>query len=250
MLPCEDAAQQYLLEIRDKTKQEKRWTSMGHNKYKGTTRRRCVSQYFVSACYFRLRHNLTCVWFGKRAVPEKVPADSKFRKQAAVFDQKSATKQTIAAAGERALVSLYNGEDSETLDMLRQSRFFQKVGSSSKVVGPENIPPTSAAAKYHSFRVYHQVQEWQGRDDMQADEWGWIVKNGTMVGTQTDKPPAPGHLLNVIRCKCKTDCHTTRCSCKKHGLECSAMCGECKGVSCLNSPEVSLSIRDEDYLDT
>ena len=33
---------------------------------------------------------------------------------------------------------------------------------SSKVVEPQTLPPTPAAAKFHSLRVYYQVNEWKG----------------------------------------------------------------------------------------
>ncbi|GFR94039.1 hypothetical protein ElyMa_000908700 [Elysia marginata] len=40
----------------------------------------------------------------------------------------------------------------------------------------------------------------------------------------------------MIRCNCKSDCRSKRCTCRKHGLECSLACAECKGIRCLNSP--------------
>jgi len=33
-----------------------------------------------------------------------------------------------------------------------------------------------------------------------------------------------------------TDSQYKRCTCRKHGLECSVACGGCKGLSCSNSP--------------
>ncbi|KAK6181967.1 hypothetical protein SNE40_009742 [Patella caerulea] len=68
-------------------------------------------------------------------------------------------------------------------------------------------------------------------DNLDPEEWGWLL-----VGNRTtDLPPVPEDLLRVIRCNCKTDCDTRRCTCRKHGLDCSAACGECRGVSCTNS---------------
>jgi hypothetical protein len=51
---------------------------------------------------------------------------------------------------------------------------------------------------------------------------------------KTKKQPAPEKLLVIIRCKCKTNCETKRCTCRKHGLECNIACLECRGHSCLN----------------
>ena len=58
---------------------------------------------------------------------------------------------------------------------------------------------------------------------------------GRLEPRQTDLPPAPEDLLKVIRCNCKKDCSSMRCTCRKHGLECSMACGHCKGLSCSNS---------------
>lgn len=63
----------------------------------------------------------------------------------------------------------------------------------------------------------------------------------------TDLPPAPEALLRVVRCNCKKDCQSKRCTCRKHGLVCSVACGGCKWLSCTNSP--SFEELDSDLLD-
>ena len=70
---------------------------------------------------------------------------------------------------------------------------------------------------------------------MVPEEWGWLrVQN-----RQHDRP-ATSTRGSAEGChagpSCRNDCDTPRCSCKKHCLECSVACGECKGVSCMNSP--------------
>ena len=47
--------------------------------------------------------------------------------------------------------------------------------------------------------------------------------------------PAPDDLLRIIRCNCKSDCGTMRCTCKKNGIACSIVCGNCKWSGCMNS---------------
>ena len=59
-------------------------------------------------------------------------------------------KEEIVAAGEQALVCLYNGKPGESLDALRYSCFQEKMARSSKYVEAKNLPPTSAAMKYHT----------------------------------------------------------------------------------------------------
>ena len=70
----------------------------------------------------------------------------------------SYTKRHIAA-GEQALVMSYNGKPGETLDCLRYQYFCEIVALNITFVHPQTLPPTSAAAKYHSFRVYLQIQK-------------------------------------------------------------------------------------------
>ena len=49
----------------------------------------------------------------------------------------------------------------------------------------------------------------------------------------TDLLPAPDDLLRIIRCNCKSDCGTMRCTCKKNGI--AFVCGNCKWSGCMNS---------------
>ena len=159
-----------------------------------------------------------------------------FREQAKVFHSNSASTHDVIDAGERALVLVYNGMLTDTLDSLRHKRFCEKVASKASHVKPQSLPPTSAAAKYHSLRVYLQVQEWKGSAaELNPIDWGWQECEEGFVPLQTSLPPAPEHLLRVIRCNCQTDCSTLRCSCKKHNIECTLACGNCKGTGCTNT---------------
>ena len=63
-------------------------------------------------------------------------------------------KEEIIAAGEQALVCLYNGKPGESLDALRNAHFQEKVARSSKCVEAKNLLPTAAAMKYHTLRVF------------------------------------------------------------------------------------------------
>ena len=53
-------------------------------------------------------------------------------------------------------------------------------------------------------------------------------------------------LLKVVRSTCRNDRDTRRCSYTKDELECSVACGECRGISCTNSP----ILPTEDGVDT
>ncbi|KAL8599888.1 hypothetical protein ACOMHN_016233 [Nucella lapillus] len=82
------------------------------------------------------------------------------KQQAVTMDVKTCAKVDgdYHSAGEKALVCLYNGRTGDTLDSLRYQRFHEKVSSCATSVQIQSLPPTTAAAKYHSLRVYLQVQ--------------------------------------------------------------------------------------------
>ena len=101
---------------------------------------------------------------GKGTSLSKFKASGMFREQAKVFCSDSAPTHDVIDVGEKALVLLYNGMLTDTLDSLRHKRFCEKVASKTTHIKPQSLPPTSAAAKYHSLRVYLQVQEWRGSD--------------------------------------------------------------------------------------
>lgn len=158
-----------------------------------------------------------------------------FRNQAAVFSTSGKSNEEIVKAGELALAKVYGGQTEETLDQLRVRLFIKKVSESAKHVKPEILPPTSDSCSFHSMRVYHQVQAWLGVT-IDPLQWGWVRKDNKLSPIKSSKPPAPSHLLKLIRCGCKlSHCSTMLCSCKKQGLLCTAACGDCRGISCMNS---------------
>ena len=140
-------------------------------------------------------------------------------------------KTEICKAGEKALCYIYRSKHIESLDELRCKQFCQKA------VHPRILPPTSAAAIDHSHRVYTQVQQWIG-NDIDPTEWGWKLDSNILAPITTLRQPAPISLLKIIRCGCKLDCTSKSCSCKKHGLNCTPACSECRGDACSNSQSI------------
>ena len=88
-----------------------------------------------------------------------------FRQQADVFSNATSTQKEVAEAGERAIVSLYGGEQDDTLDELRHVKYIQKISTATKSMQPNFLPPTSSAAEYHSYQTYFQVQTWTHLQD-------------------------------------------------------------------------------------
>ena len=185
---------------------------------------------------------------GKGLALKKVKNDTLFFEQAKVFSQSQQTveKDILIAAGEKALVSLYGGGKDEFLDMLRYRRFCDKLSKTTSPVEPQTLPPKSAAAKFHSLRVFYQIMDWKGTiGNMNPKDWGWHIKEGRYMPIMTDQPAAPPELMDVVCCSCKKECNTKRCTCQKHGLPCTAVCRECCGASCTNCQLPDLSEDDD-----
>ena len=184
---------------------------------------------------------------GKGLALKKVQKELYFKTQIEILSKDTLNMVEVENAGERALACLYGGKRNETLDELRLRKFTEKVATSASSVQVQTLPPTSDAAKYHSRRVYYQAQVWMGSDhDLNPLEWGWQLKDEHFEPCKMDSMAAPEFLLKIIRCQCKGDCDSLRCSCKKNSMECTNACAGCKGSSCSNS---SIDARDIDIDD-
>ncbi len=145
--------------------------------------------------------------------------------------------EDIEKAGNQALAILYGSVHGWDLNFERASKFTEKVVSSSCYMPPERLPPTSDAAKFHSYRVYLQVQMWLG-NNLEPTKWGWDLhktKQGCVLKPhRMDQDAAPASLLKIIRCNCTGKCDKNTCSCKQNGLQCTLACSNCKGTTRMN----------------
>ena len=75
-------------------------------------------------------------------------------------------------------------------------------------VDPSILPPSPRAAFFHGIRVYHQIKVWccLSNIDNEPMNWGWEMKDESLIATLTDKEPCPQELLQIIRCSCKKSC--------------------------------------------
>ena len=155
--------------------------------------------------------------------------------EARPFLSPDATPDEIENAGRRILCLIYDGRDNTfDLNKIRKRKFEKNVIKSLKHVDIQVLPPTNDAAKYHSFRVYHQVQVWQGNENLKPTEWGWKEVNDQLFPRTMDKAPAPDSLMKIIKCGCTLNCDTNKCTCKKHGLFCTDLCENCNEGNCIN----------------
>ena len=150
------------------------------------------------------------------------------------FTNPDSTHTQVASAGELFMLRLYGADRSQSLDNLRYIMYNRMIRKSSLSSGfkLEVLPPTCAAAKFHSYRAFHTIQQWMG-NHLNPIEWGWQYRSGTLVPVETDKTVAPDRVLRLVSCGCKTGCKKA-CGCRKAGLHCSAMCSNCHGQTCQN----------------
>ena len=183
---------------------------------------------------------------------KKFTTSTLFQAQSPQFLTEDESPDVVETAREKVLVSLYKSKPDERLDSLRYNckGFCEEVAVKSSKVRPQTLPPTSAAARYHSWRVYLQVQQWRSNNGPQALDWGWRMSDGNLVPIiMTDLPPAPQDLLNVIQYNCSTDCSSARCTCCNNNLECSRACGQCRGSGCSNFVLDSISDDNDEETD-
>ena len=139
------------------------------------------------------------------------------------------------------LLLMYNASDTiNSLDDLRYVYYKKQVLTKNIETGSgfdlRALPPTSDAAKYHSYRAYLQVQQWLGNTDILPTDWGWnrSAQTDHLVPIIKDYAAAPEKVLKMISCGCKQGCRRN-CRCVKAGLLCTVPCSGCNGLECANS---------------
>lgn len=137
----------------------------------------------------------------------------------------------------------YKGNDGNDLSELRYNAFMRLAATSVTTIKPQCLPPTERAAYFHSLRVHLQVIEWKFLMSVKlpAENWGWKLQNGMYEPVMTDLAPAPEKILKFVRCNCKLTaknvCGTNACTCRKTGLRCISVCGQCYGKNCNNAKD-------------
>ena len=184
---------------------------------------------------------------GKRVPFRKLQAQPALCTAVQVFNDPQASKNAVAAAGEAFLCVVYGGKIDDNLDVKRHQLYLRTIAKQ-KVCAKfdlATLPPTSAAARQHSFRVYHQVQQWRGVA-LNPTDWGWRLKDGRLTSLPTLREPAPETLLHLITCNCRSGCERN-CECRRSGLPCTSMCGFCAGHGCSNHDTSGDTSDGEDY---
>lgn len=180
----------------------------------------------------------------KVAAYNKLNNDS-FSNIADIFCRTDSSQETIIQAGTEAIVSLYNGKANETLNKLRYRKFIEKSKRGSATVTSKSLPPTEAAAKFHCLRVFYTIQVWM-EHKLNPLNFGWIERSGIFRPTTTNILAAPADILSNIRCGCKGDCDSNRCTCFKYRLKCTSACKICAGCGCSNNSQIDDDSESDD----
>ena len=101
-----------------------------------------------------------------------------FRLRQKILLRKGEHKHKTIQDGEAILLELCKATQcyQNNLDILRFDIFHLKVADAQlSPVKPHELSPTSSAAKYHSLKLYHQVQIWCW-DSQVAQDKGWFLQ--------------------------------------------------------------------------
>ena len=111
-----------------------------------------------------------------------------------------------------------------TIPELRWYLFCKHMAESDK------LPPTNGALIQHVHRVHIQARIWGQASIPQQElmdplQHGYFRDtNGQLNPLMTDVLPAPEAILDMVRCQCKADCLSKRCSCQAKDLTCTDLC--------------------------
>ncbi|KAK6167815.1 hypothetical protein SNE40_021754 [Patella caerulea] len=94
----------------------------------------------------------------------------------------------------------------------------------------DRLPPTVGALSQHILRAQIQGRVWgqacipqQERLDPMLHGY-YKLDDMKLQPKTTDLPSAPEAIVEMVRCQCKSNCTSNRCSCKRKNLPCTDLC--------------------------
>ena len=91
--------------------------------------------------------------------------------------------------------------------------------------------PTMGAFKQHILRTHVKARVWghaahpkQVPLDPLQNGYHKDHDDSQLNPTTTDVPPEPKVIIAMVRCHCKRNCTSNRCSCKSNNLPCTDLC--------------------------
>lgn len=156
---------------------------------------------------------------GKKTAVSILKKNEHLQEVIKIFYQPDKTIDEIYSAAEQFIVHLYKIDDQSDISVaeLRYKNFASSVTNVKKEISLAVLPPTEAALREHSKRVYLQIQTWLGHD-MNPEEWGWRRTNCMMLPIMTTKPPGPKELLEMVNIRNKVS-YCTACDVHKFAVK-------------------------------
>ena len=149
------------------------------------------------------------------------------------------------------LLDLYNKSRPRHISDISKLRWYLY---SKNQVESEQLPPTSAALEFKIKRSHYLTKVWKAANLAspilpEPGDFGWRLEDDAYHATMTDQPSAPDAIIELSFCRCKTNCTSMRCKCRKNDLLCTEMC-YCDGEICENrEDDTDPSLTDEDESD-
>lgn len=193
---------------------------------------------------------------GKSKILNCLPKE-KLLELATPFNEAAADPSVIIANGIQVIKALYLTDPDKaweskykknlSLSELRFRHYQNATMKKSSQFQLQNLPPTETAAAQHCLRAYHQVQTWLG-NYLDPLKYGWKLENSCFLPTTSTDEMIPPEVANIVSCRCQSGCGN-QCGCRKHGLQCSKLCGFCNGDNCTNSPTIEIEEGTQDNSD-
>ena len=92
------------------------------------------------------------------------------------------------------------------------------------------LPPTLGVLNQHVDRIHLQARVWAQASVahqvcLDPEKHGYYKDtNDQLKPVMTDVDPAPKAIIEMVRCQCKGDCSSQRCSCRSNNLTCTDLC--------------------------
>lgn len=132
---------------------------------------------------------------------------------------------------------------------LRWHMFCKQLAESNK------LPPTLGALEEHIKHVRLQSRVWYQATVMhqlpfEPLQFGYYKDtNGQLLPVTMLDLPAPQAIIELVRCQCKTNCSTLRCSCRCNNLPCTELCLCGTDDECTNDEDFHIENDNSDYDD-
>ena len=181
---------------------------------------------------------------GKGTIFTKLSNNSHCLPYIDLLQDPAADNEQVEQAGINLMTILYGGSANDKLCSMHYASYTKMVSKSVGRLQPERLPPSERAAVFHAKRVHLQAVLWRslGATHLDPIQWGWRRDGNVLAPITTDQAVAPDEILNVVRCKCKTGCSSSLCSCRKHNLKCVAACSHCHTTACTNVDTLSSDV--------